>query len=177
MCECERVIMTPGKPLNLDALWSAVKEYFGADGARIEHARRVHTYALSILHGEPRADEMIVEAAAMLHDIGIPEAERKHGSAAGEWQELEGPPVAREILTGLGADEAFIVEVCRLIASHHSPGEVETIEFDCLWDADWLVNLPEVHGEVADEKRLALVERIFRTATGKRIARKLFAQG
>ena len=41
--------------------------------------------------GDPR----IVVAAAVLHDIGIQEAERKHGSSGPQGQELEGPPIAR----------------------------------------------------------------------------------
>ena len=46
----------------------------------------------------------VVRAAAVLHDIGIREAERKHGSSAGKYQEVEGPPIARRILEKLSVD-------------------------------------------------------------------------
>ena len=36
----------------------------------------------------------IVEAAALVHDIGIHAAEKKYRSAAGEYQEIEGPWLA-----------------------------------------------------------------------------------
>ena len=48
----------------------------------------------------------MVRAAAILHDIGIHEAERKHGSSSGRLQELEGPPIARAILEASNVDLA-----------------------------------------------------------------------
>ena len=165
--------MSESSPFDLDRLWDEVRRYFGRDERRIDHTRRVLDFARRILEHET-ARRTVVEAAAMLHDIGIPEAERKHGSAAGPYQELEGPPVAREILGGLGADGPLVEEVARMIASHHSPGEVLTPEFDILWDADWLVNLPDEHPGMKPEKRARLIERIFHTATGRRLARQMF---
>ncbi len=161
--------------LDLDRLWDEVVGYFGEDSRRIDHTRRVLAFARQILEHET-ADRTVVEAAAMLHDIGIPEAERKHGSAAGPYQELEGPPVAREILERLGADAPLVEEVARMIASHHSPGEVETPEFDVLWDADWLVNLPEEHPEMGAAEPDRLIERIFHTESGRTLARKMFGE-
>src|SRR5512139_1287647 len=89
----------------------AMKYYFGADQRRIDHALRVTGFAGEILAHEPGVREVVI-AAALLHDIGIREAERKYGSSAGNLQELEGPPVAREILSSLGYSEALIAEVC-----------------------------------------------------------------
>jgi hypothetical protein len=159
--------------IDLDALWETVVAYFGADASRIDHARRVHGFARQILESHPEADREVVEAAAMLHDIGIPEAERKHGSAAGPFQEREGPPIARAILGRLDAEQRVCDQVAAIIASHHSPGEVETLEFDILWDADWLVNLPEAQPELSGAERERTIERTFHTAAGRRLARKL----
>src|SRR5512146_3547760 len=103
------------------AVQAAMEDYFGSDQRRIDHALRVTDFARRLLLHEP-GDRELVLATALLHDIGIPEAERKHGSAAGHLQEIEGPPVAREILLTLGYDEPFIAEVCPIIASHHPPG-------------------------------------------------------
>ena len=98
---------------------------------RIQHFLKVHSFAKTIAVSEHLDEKtlFITEAAAIVHDIGIREAERKFGSSAGDLQEREGPPVAREILSSLGYPEPFIGEVCDIIASHHSPGEIDTDNF------------------------------------------------
>jgi putative nucleotidyltransferase with HDIG domain len=157
----------------LDRVGSAMKSYFGEDQRRIDHALRVTGFAEEILRHE-KADREVVIAAALLHDIGIREAEKKYGSSAGELQEREGPPVAREIMVDLGFDEVVVDEVCTIIASHHSPGEVDTDNFRVIWDADWLVNLGDEF-ELRDvDKTRELIERIFQTATGKLIAERIY---
>ncbi len=158
------------------AVQAAMEKYFGSDRRRIDHALRVTDFARRLLLHEP-GDRELVLATALLHDIGIPEAERKHGSAAGHLQEIEGPPVAREILHRLGYDEPFIAEVCTIIASHHSPGEVDSANFRVIWDADWLVNLGD-ECELGDEAKTGrLIERIFLTDAGRRIAREIYLTG
>lgn len=151
----------------------AMKDYFGTDQRRINHAMRVAGFASQILEREP-GDREVVMAAAYLHDIGIREAERKLGSSAGNLQEQEGPPVAREILSSLGYGENLISEVCAIIASHHSPGEVETDNFRVIWDADWLVNIPDEVGLDDDEQLRNLIGKVFQTNTGRSIAETLF---
>jgi len=117
-----------------------------------------------------------VVAAALLHDIGIKEAERKHGSAAPKFQELEGPPIARRILEGLDLPEKDIQHVCQIVANHHSARDIDTPEFRMVWDADWLVNFPGERGDAPPEELPGLIEKTFRTPTGKRIALERFAQ-
>ena len=82
--------------------------YDAGDPRRVQHLMKV--YAFSRLIGQrEKLDEQeqnILEAAALLHDIGIHEAERKHGSCSGKWQELKGPAVAAPLLDQAGADEA-----------------------------------------------------------------------
>src|SRR5512137_2621367 len=94
----------------ITAIQDAMEEYFGVDSRRIDHARRVTGYARQLLDSEPGDTELVL-ATALLHDIGIPEAERKYGSCAGNLQEIEGPPMARRILSRLGYTEPFIAEV------------------------------------------------------------------
>jgi HD domain-containing protein len=153
-----------------------MEKYFGTDARRIDHALRVTAFAERLLEHEP-GDRELVLAAALLHDIGIREAERKYGSSAGNLQELEGPPVARLILTGLGYGEPFIAEVCAIIASHHSPGEVETDNFRVIWDADWLVNLGEECDLSDREKISGIIGKTFMTGTGKRLAEEIYLNG
>jgi hypothetical protein len=147
----------------------AMQDYFGADQRRIDHALRVTGYADELLCREP-GDRDVVIATALLHDIGIREAERKFGSAAGNLQEQEGPPVAREILLSLGFAEPVVAEVCQIIASHHSPGEVDTDNFRIIWDADWLVNLGDEFDLSDREKIPCLIRRLFLTESGRALA-------
>jgi uncharacterized protein len=75
-------------------------EYFGKDVRRINHALKVYGFASTICRGEKLTQREIdlTEMASILHDIGIPEAERKYYSSSGKYQEMEGPAVARIIL-------------------------------------------------------------------------------
>jgi hypothetical protein len=157
----------------IDRVRKAMEDYFGEDLRRRDHALRVTGYAGDILAGEPGDRELVI-AAALLHDIGIREAERKFGSSAGDLQEREGPPVAREILSSLGYPEPFIREVCDIIASHHSPGEIDTENFRVLWDADWLVNLGDEVGTDDRERLSRIIGKVMMTATGKAIAVKVY---
>ncbi len=86
-----------------DRVAIAVKRYFGKDFKRIGHATRVARHAEQIGKQE-QGNLAVILSAAYLHDIGIKEAERKHQSTDSHYQELEGPAVAREILTDLGAN-------------------------------------------------------------------------
>ena len=147
-----------------------MKNIFGSDQKRIAHAMNVYNYAEQIRKVEG-GDPLTIRAAALLHDIGILEAERKHDSAAGKWQELEGPPIAGRIMKKLDIDDSTIKHVCRITGSHHSAGDIDTLEFRILWDADWLVNIPDEMPDKPADELSELIPKIFKTAEGMRIAR------
>jgi len=152
-----------------DRLIELMKAEFGEDRKRITHALRVLERAEQLLPeegGRPR----VVVAAALLHDIGIQAAERKHGSSAGKYQEIEGPPIARRILEGTGFDAETIEHVCRIVGSHHSGGDVDTTEFRIIWDADHLVNWIEEQ-RIPSEEDMA---KRLRTKSGLTLAKALF---
>jgi len=154
------------------ALIQAMESYFNGDTKRIDHAHKVTDYAEKLLEGEC-GDYSIVMGAAVLHDIGIHEAERKHGSNSGKFQEIEGPPIAREILVKLGFVAGQINEICEIIAHHHSPGKITTRNFGILYDADWLVNLSDEY-DIKDQRKLEnIIDRVFLTQTGKAFAREI----
>ena len=113
-------------------------------------------------------------AAAVLHDIGIHEAEKKYGSASGRYQEIEGPPIARGILTKIGFESSQINEICEIIAHHHSPGTVTTVNFKILYDADWLVNIAG-HYNIEDSAKLkSIIDRVLLTKSGKTLAGQIY---
>jgi len=155
-----------------DNLLKEMRLYFGEDEKRISHALEVTNFAEEILKGED-GDEDVVISATILHDIGIPESERKYGSNAGHYQEIEGPPIAWGILEKYGLPKIFIDEVCEVIGNHHSPGKVDTINFKIVYDADCLVNFGDRLREKDEQYLNKLIEKVFLTLTGKKIAKNM----
>lgn len=158
-----------------DKLIREMKNVFVSDKRRINHAIAVLDYAEQIQPIEG-GDPIIVRAAAILHDIGIQEAERKYGSPAGNYQEIEGPPIAREILKNYKLADETIEHICKIIANHHSARDIDTTEFRIVWDADWLVNIPDEFGGTGKDKLARLINKIFKTKTGRQIATRLFIE-
>lgn len=152
-----------------DKLVKAMKAEFGDDQKRITHALEVLEAAEELLKQED-AKPRVVVAAALLHDIGIQQAEREHGSTPARYQEQEGPPIARRILEDLKVDEDTIKHVCRIVGSHHSANDIDTTEFRVVFDADWLVNMPAERDESSTEKLRGLVENTLRTKAGRAVA-------
>jgi HD superfamily phosphodiesterase len=150
-----------------------MKKYFGTDFKRVNHALKVARHAEQILKLEG-GNPLVVLGAAYLHDIGIHEAEKKYQSVSGQFQEQEGPPIAREILNRLDIEKEIVEEICDIIGHHHHPREEETLHFQILYEADWLVNIEEEGLKDDPEKLHKLIGRVFKTATGKRLAEELY---
>ena len=104
---------------------------------------------------------------ALLHDIGIKEAERKFQSSSGKYQEQEGPLVAREILVRYDLDDTIIDRVCFIIGNHHSYSKIDGNDFQILVEADFLVNIFE--DSVRDDSVRSIRDKIFRTESGIRL--------
>ncbi len=152
-------------------LIAAVKEVFGEDRKRIDHAMRVLASARSIMQ-EVGGDSKVVIAAALLHDIGIRAAEEKWGSATARYQEKEGPPIAEKIMKDLSFDPERMDHVSRIVANHHSAKDIDTPEFRIIWDADWIENLPEMFPDTPPEVMAEKIDSLLKTKTGKRLARE-----
>lgn len=158
-----------------DKLLGELEGYFGTDKKRIEHAKKVLSYAEELLKKEA-ADWHIVIPASILHDVGIKAAEEKYGSSAGHYQEKEGPSIAKGMLTKIGLKAQDADEICGIIAHHHSPGKVDTQNFKVLYDADWLVNLKD-EVDIKDKTKLrAIIDKVFLTNAGKELAEKAYLQ-
>ena len=151
-----------------------MKRYFKNDFRRIGHASRVARYAERIGKKE-NGNLAVILTAAYLHDIGIHEAEKKHGSTAAEFQEAEGPAVARSILQKLGAQDELINEVCDIIGHHHHPRSEDTINFKVVYDSDLLENMEEKKkNESMDRDETGgFIEKSFLTAAGRDMAKEI----
>ena len=149
-------------------------EYFARDTKRINHALKVYGFAVLISSGEKLSenDSRIVRMAAALHDIGIHEAERRHGSTAGKYQEMEGPAVAGEILMEFLLEEDTLARILYLIGHHHSYSKIDGIDFQILVEADFLVNIFE--DGLNQDAVLKIQKNIFKTKTGSELLAVMF---
>jgi len=146
-----------------------MKQLFDTDQKRIDHALAVLKYAEQI-NAQEGGEPLIVKAAAILHDIGIHHAAQKYDSTAGKFQEIEGPPIARQIMTDLRLDDSVIDHVCRIVGSHHSAKDIDTVECRCVWDADLLVNIPDEFPDVGPDQMRQTINKLFKTDAGRKIA-------
>ena len=144
------------------------------DTKRIEHTLKVYGYAqlLGIAESLNEKTLEILELTALLHDIGIHVAEKKYGKSTSHYQETEGPPVAREILTALDFEPEIVDRVCFIISKHHTFTAVDGVDFQLLVEADFLVNSTEDH--MTDHQIAHFAKNIFRSESGFMYLKLLF---
>jgi HD superfamily phosphodiesterase len=150
--------------------------YFGNDVKRINHALKVYSFAKTIAELEHlnQVTRTIIEVTAILHDIGIKEAERKYNSSAGNYQEKEGPTVAKSILEKTVLPFDTINRICFIIANHHSLSKIDDIDFQIIVEADFLVNIFE--DEITAETVKAILEKHFKTKSGIQILSAIYVE-
>ncbi|HSK68739.1 MAG TPA: HD domain-containing protein, partial [Candidatus Limnocylindria bacterium] len=135
-----------------DELLVRTIEYFAGAPRQAQHLLKVRGFALLIggAEGLDGAALRVLDAAAVVHDVGIPPALEKYGSAAGPYQEELGPEQARALMAGWPEDE--VERVCWRVAHHHPDRDVTDPDHRALVEADWLVNLYE-HGAAPEFAR------------------------
>lgn len=163
-----------GTRMETATLLEAMMAYNAGDARRIAHFVKVHGYARAIgrLEALPPLTQLTLEAAAIVHDIGIRNSEARYGSAAGHHQEVEGPPEARAMMLALGYEETLVERVCWLVAHHHTYQDITGMDYRILVEADFLVNLEE--GHVSRQGLKKVRQDMFRTSAGLRFFDHLF---
>lgn len=148
--------------------------YYTGDPKRIQHFLKVYEFAKLIGESEKldTKTQHILETAAIVHDIGIKNAEAKFGNCNGKLQEQEGPAPAKKLLSSLEYSPEVIERVCYLVAHHHTYKNVDGLDYQILLEADFLVNLYE-DGVNATAISTAL-KNIFKTDTGIKICKTMF---
>ena len=129
--------------MQLAQLLRAMINYDSGDVPRIQHFVKVHDFAATIGVSENLNEEtqLILEAAAILHDIGIHPAEAKYGNCNGKAQEELGPNEAHKLLVKVGGfTDAQTERICWLIGHHHTYNNVKMADHRILLEADFLVN-------------------------------------
>ena len=153
---------------------AAMCAYDAGDARRVNHLMKVFAFAKTIgeREGLDAQTQEILEVAALTHDIGIRNSERKYGNCTGAHQQEEGPPEARALLIRLGATDALIERVCWLIAHHHTYASIKGLDYQILVEADFLVNAYE--DEMDEDAIRTVQEKLFCTQTGKELLKKLY---
>jgi HD superfamily phosphodiesterase len=149
-------------------------EYFKSDVERINHAFKVLDFAIIMAYDEniDKISHEIIVYSAILHDIGILEAERKYGSSRGKYQEMEGPYIAREILTDLNIHDEIVDRVCYIVGHHHSYTMIDGMDFQIVVEADFLVNMFE--DDLEREAIKNIKENIFKTDSGLKLVNTMY---
>lgn len=148
---------------------NAMIDYFDGDMRRINHLLKVYGFAKAIgeLEKLDEKRQKVLEIAALTHDIGIKNSEKKYDSNAGEYQQIEGPPEAKKILEDLGFEVSLIERVCWLIAHHHTYTDIQGIDYQILIEADFLVNAFEDH--MQPDSIVSTRNKVFKTGSGVKL--------
>ena len=156
------------------ALISEMVDYDAGCPQRIQHFLKVYAFSkeLGMLEQLPAQEQQILEAAAIVHDIGIRRSLEKYGDSDGKHQEQEGPAEAMPLLRKAGYADAECNRICWLIAHHHTYNAITERDHQILVEADFLVNLYE--GQASLQAIESAYRKIFRTKSGKRLCRVQF---
>lgn len=159
------------------ALYNAMIDLFTGDARRCQHFIKVASLAKHLAESEGANAELIelIEAAGLVHDCGIKPGEAKYGAGhcTGKIQEQEGPAVARELLQKLGYAPEKIDRICYLVGHHHTYTNIDGLDYQLLVEADFIVNFYE--DGTPKENIAKAVEKIFRTPSGIKLVKKMFA--
>lgn len=158
----------------IEELIQEMIKFDNGDPKRIQHFIKVHSFArqIGMLEKIDAETLFILEAAAVVHDIGIKYCEEKYGMCNGKLQEQEGPALASKMLERLGYDKKSIERVSYLVGHHHTYNDIQGIDYQILVEADFLVNLFE--DNMSKEAVRTTYDKIFRTETGKNICKEMF---
>ena len=135
----------------------------------IDHLIRVWTYAKTIgeLEGLDTEAQVILEIAAITHDIACPLCREKYGNTNGKYQEAEGAPLVRAFLADTGLNGAQIDRIAWLVGHHHTFSGIDGLDYQILVEADYIANATE--NGYSQENVRNFMAKIMKTDSGKRL--------
>ena len=152
-----------------------MKNYFN-DKRFIEHTLKVLGRAEQICKGEKIEAPFILQVATLgsiFHDIGIPEALKKHDSMDAPYQEQEGPAVARKLMDEMRVRADIAERVCYIVGYHHTADRVDGADFQVIWEADFVVNIDEKNIVLEPGKVQSAVAENLKTETALSLIREV----
>jgi len=158
----------------LALLVNAMIEYERGVPRRVGHFLKVYGYAKTIgeLEKLPENMQFTLEAAAIVHDIGIKPSLEKYGSSEAKYQEKEGGAAARIMLEKLDFAPEVTGRVVFLVEHHHTYDKVDALDYQILLEADFLVNAFEK--EMQQPTIEPVYHDVFKTTAGKRLCELLY---
>lgn len=141
----------------------------------INHFMKVWGYAKIIgeLEQLDARTQFILEIAAITHDIACPLCREKYGNTNGKLQETEGAELVVRFLKDTDLSKEELLRVAYLVGHHHTYSPVNELDHQILLEADYLVNADE--SSASQEQVRNAYDQIFRTETGKRLLRSVYA--
>ena len=157
-----------------DELIMEMIHYYTGDPQQIQHFLKVMTFSDLIAKEEKMSEKerFILEAAAIVHDIGIKKSKEIYGDSLGKHQEELGPDIANNMLRKLNYDLDIIERVCYLVGHHHTYDHIQRLDYQILVEADFLVNLYE--DNESENAIRSVREKIFKTASGTKMLDEMF---
>lgn len=158
----------------INSVIAKMMDYYKGDPKRIQHFIKVYQFGKLIgeEEGLDAKNQRILETACVVHDIGIKVSEEKYNSSAGNYQEIEGPPIARSLLMSFDYTQEEIDRICWLVGHHHTYRNIEGVDYQILVEADFLVNAWE--DGLSREAALNVKKNIFTTAAGTRMFETMY---
>ena len=149
-------------------------EYSNGNLHDINHFIKVWTYAKTIAEVENVDSEaqLILEIAAITHDIACPLCREKYGNTNGKCQEIEGESLVRDFLKDTDISQEQIERIAYLVAHHHTFNNIDGIDYQILIEADYIVNAEE--SCYSKENIRNFSEKFFKTTTGINLLKSLF---
>lgn len=140
----------------------------------IDHFIKVWSYARTIaeLENVKEEDRRILEIAAIVHDIACPSLRERYGFSDGKKQEVEGPPMAKKLLSEFNLSEKQLERVLYLVGHHHTYEGVDGVDYQILLEADYIVNAGE--SAYSRDNILSAKAHIFKTSAGKEILESIY---
>ena len=140
----------------------------------IDHLIRVWTYSKTIgeLEGLDAQTQVVLEIAAITHDIACPLCREKYGNTNGKLQEQEGEVMVKDFLADSGMSEDQIKRVTFLVGHHHTFTGIDGIDYQILVEADYIANATENGYSQQNVKNF--MQKVMKTESGKRILKSIF---
>ena len=140
----------------------------------ISHFLKVYAYARTIGEQEKLSADLkeTLEISAILHDIACPLCRIKYGNTNGKYQEIEGEPLARELLKGTGVSAEMTDRIAYLVGHHHTYTNVDGLDYQILLEADFLVNADE--SNMSKKAIESARDKIFATKTGTELLDSIY---
>lgn len=173
----ELIVWGRGMMKSVSGIIEKMIEYSEGNLHDISHFMKVWAFAKTIgeLEQLDEKTQLILEVAAVTHDIACPLCREKYVSTDGKLQEKEGAELVLRFLEGSGLTEGETERVSFLVGHHHTYTGIDNADYQILLEADYLVNAEE--SKYPTESIKNALKNIFRTKSGIHLLKEMYLRG